>query len=54
MGKSMGMIPDGHMAAPRGYSEGAHGHGGHHRLNHMPAKSNHGSNPHVQVGMGTV
>jgi hypothetical protein len=50
MAKSMGMA----TASARGYSEGAHGHGGHHRSEPKPTKSNHMSNPHVSVGSGTV
>jgi hypothetical protein len=48
MAKSMGMIPEGHMSHPKGYSEGAHGHGGHHRGSiPVPKSSNHMNNPHI-------
>ena len=47
MGTSKGMIPSGHMSAPKGYSTGAHGHGGHHRKDVKPVASNHMANPHV-------
>lgn len=49
MAKSMGQIPDGHISAPRGYSEGAHGHGGHHRGSHPHPVSHfsHTDNPQI-------
>lgn len=34
-------------AQARGYSEGAHGHGGHHTFQPKPTGSNHMNNPHI-------
>ncbi|HYT45861.1 MAG TPA: hypothetical protein VEP90_26275 [Methylomirabilota bacterium] len=50
MSKSMGSATP--MA--RGYSEGSSGHGGHHRSEPKPTKSNHMNNPHTSMGMGTI
>jgi len=50
MSKSMGSA----TPTARGYSEGSSGHGGHHRSEPKPAKSNHMNNLHTSMGMGTI